>query len=211
MTRRVPLILGLIMLAAAWFGSLPQLARHAFSAHMAMHMGVVAIAAPLLALGIAGSAFDPVRRWPGLFPPIPISLLELVVVWAWHAPGLHHLARHTAVGLVAEQTAFLLSGFLVWISVFGGDFPLRQNRIASGIAALLLTSMHMTLLGALLALAPRPLYEHASAAASLTPLEDQHLGGAIMLLVGGLSYLAGGLWLTAALVRLSVQRRGTLA
>ena len=133
------------------------------------------------------------------------------MVWAWHAPGLHHLARHTAAGLVVEQTTFLLSGFLVWISVFGGDFALRQNRMATGIAALLLTSMHMTLLGALLALAPRPLYEHASASANLTPLEDQHLGGAIMLIVGGLSYLAGGLWLTAALVRVSIHRRGTLA
>jgi putative membrane protein len=211
MTRRVLLILGLLMLAAAWLGPLPQLARYSFSAHMAMHMGVVAIAAPFLALGITGSALDPVRQWPSLFPPIPISLLELVVVWAWHAPGLHHLARHTAIGLVAEQTTFLLSGFLVWISVFGGDFALRQNRMASGIAALLLTSMHMTLLGALLALAPRTLYEHASAAANLTPLEDQHLGGAIMLIVGSLSYLTGGLWLTATLVRVSVQRRGTLA
>jgi putative membrane protein len=33
-------------------------------------------------------------------------------------------------------------------------------------------------------------------------LSDQHLGGAIMLIVGGASYLAGGLWLTALLVRL---------
>ena len=35
----------------------------------------------------------------------------------------------------------------------------------------------------------------------LTPLEDQHLGGAIMLLVGGVSYLLGGLWLTVGLLR----------
>jgi putative membrane protein len=34
-----------------------------------------------------------------------------------------------------------------------------------------------------------------------TALDDQHLGGAIMLVVGGVSYLAGGLWLTARLVR----------
>jgi putative membrane protein len=211
MTRGVLFLLGLVLLGATWFGPLPQLARDAFSAHMAMHMGVVAIAAPLLALGIGGTVFDPVRRWPNLFPPIPISLLELVVVWAWHGPALHHLARHTVAGLVAEQTAFLLSGFLIWISVFGGDSPQRQNRVASGIAALLLTSMHMTLLGALLALAPRPLYAHAGSSANLTPLDDQHLGGAIMLLVGGLSYLAGGLWLTATLVRITVHKRGTFA
>jgi putative membrane protein len=185
--------------------------RDTFSAHMAMHIGVVAIAAPLLALGIGGGAFDPIRRWPDLFPPIPISLLELVVVWAWHGPALHHLARHTVAGLIAEQTTFLLSGFLVWISVFGGDPAQRQNRRASGIAALLLTSMHMTLLGALLVLAPRPLYAHAGSPANLTLLDDQHLGGAIMLLVGGLSYLVGGLWLTASLVRVTIHKRETLA
>lgn len=211
MTRSVWFLFGVLVLSATWFGPLPELARDSFSAHMAMHMGVVAVAAPLLALGLGGSVLDPVRRWPGLFPPIPISLLELVVVWAWHAPALHHLARHTLGGLVAEQTVFLLSGFLVWISVFGGDSPQRQNRVASGIAALLLTSMHMTLLGALLALAPRPLYAHAGSSANLTPLDDQHLGGAIMLIVGGLSYLAGGLWLTATLVRITVHKRGTFA
>jgi putative membrane protein len=66
---------------------------------------------------------------------------------------------------------------------------------------LLLTSMHMTLLGALLALSPRPLYFHIAGFSGLTPLEDQHLGGAIMLLVGGVSYLLGGLWLTVGLLK----------
>lgn len=211
MKRPVLLILGLLALAAAWLGPLPQLARQAFFAHMAMHMGVVAIATPFLALSIAGSAFDPVRRWPALFPPIPISLVELVVVWAWHAPALHHIARHGASGLVAEQTAFFLCGLLVWLSVFGGDPAHRRNRAASGVAALLLTSMHMTLLGALLALTPRPLYEHAVDFMNLTQLEDQHLGGAIMLIVGGLSYLTGGLWLTAGLVRGTMETQKTIA
>jgi putative membrane protein len=75
------------------------------------------------------------------------------------------------------------------------------NRTAAGIVGLLLTAMHMTLLGALLALAPRPLYAHLEGVSRLTPLEDQHLGGAIMLLTGGVAYLAGGLWLTAGLLR----------
>ncbi|HXG67992.1 MAG TPA: cytochrome c oxidase assembly protein, partial [Blastocatellia bacterium] len=74
-------------------------------------------------------------------------------------------------------------------------------RRAAGVVGLLLTSMHMTLLGALLALTPRPLYHHAAGFSGLTPLEDQHLGGAIMLLVGGISYLAGGCGLTVGLLR----------
>jgi putative membrane protein len=61
--------------------------------------------------------------------------------------------------------------------------------------------MHMTLLGALLALSPRPLYSHMEGYSELTAIDDQNLGGAIMLLVGGLSYLLGGLWLTGRLLR----------
>lgn len=202
--RRALLILGALALAAVWLGPLPGLARNAFFAHMTMHMGVVAVAAPLLALGIAGGRLDPVPKAPRLFSPVPASVLELVVVWAWHAPAPHHLARQSAAGLVAEQGMFLAAGLLVWISAFGGGSPgsLRQgNRTGAGVVALLLTSMHMTLLGALLALAPRPLYAHAHGLFGLTPLEDQQLGGAIMLLVGGVAYLLGGLWLTAGLLR----------
>jgi putative membrane protein len=199
--RRALLICGFLALAAAWLGPLPRLARQAFFAHMTMHMAVVAIAAPLLALGIAGGRLDPVRKIPRLFAPVPASILELVVVWAWHAPVLHHAARHSAAGLAAEQGMFLLSGLLVWLSAFGGDPWRRRNRTAAGIVGLLLTSMHMTLLGALLALAPRPLYAHAGGLLGLTPLEDQHGGGAIMLLVGGISYLLGGLSLMVGLLR----------
>ena len=203
--RRALLISGTLTLAAVWLGPLPRLAGQAFFAHMTMHMGVVAVAAPLLALGIAGGRRDPVRRAPALFAPastpILASILELVVVWAWHAPAPHHLARSSAAGMVVEQGMFLAAGLLVWLSAFGGGSPRSGGRTGAGVVGLLLTSMHMTLLGALLALTPRPLYSHLHGFSGLTPLEDQHLGGAIMLLVGGVSYLLGGLWLTAGLLR----------
>ena len=199
MIRRVALGAALALLALLWIGPLPELARGSFAAHMALHIGVVAVAAPLLAAALAGSRVDPVRRAPWLFPPVPLSIAELVIVWAWHAPALHHAARHHAAMMLLEQSAFLGAGVAVWLSAFGGDRGTRGGRLGSGIVALLLTSMHMTLLGALLALTPRPLYGHASTL--LAPLDDQHLGGAIMLLIGGASYLAGGLWLTMRLLQ----------
>jgi putative membrane protein len=205
--RALLVTLGVLVLAGVWLGPLRQLAPGPFAAHMTMHMGVVAVAAPLLALGLAGGRFDPVRMAPRVFAPIQASLVELVVVWAWHAPAFHHVARHSAVGALAEQATFLGSGLLVWLSVLGGDVRERANRTGAGILALLLTSMHMTLLGALLALPPRPLYAHAAEETSLTPLEDQHLGGAIMLIAGGISYLLGGLWLTVRLLRERRTRR----
>jgi putative membrane protein len=200
MTQPLLLAAGLAILGAVWLGPLPALAPRHFSAHMTMHMGVVAVAAPLLALGAAGGRFDLAKRFPRMFSPIPASVVELVIVWAWHAPVLHHAARSDAAALVAEQGMFLAAGLLVWASSLGDDARAGGARAASGVVALLLTSMHMTLLGALLALSPRPLYAHTSGGGP-AGLDDQHLGGAIMLLVGGLSYLAGGLGLSAALLK----------
>jgi putative membrane protein len=206
------LAIGLVVLAGVWLG-LPALASGSFSAHMVMHMGVVAVAAPLIALGVAGRRLDPVRGAPRLFAPVPASIVELVTVWAWHAPVLHHAARHSTLGLVLEQGTFLASGLLVWLSAFGGGGHGRSQRVAAGILALLLTFMHMTLLGALLALPSRSLYGHSghgSELTALTPLEDQQLGGAIMLL-GGFSYLVGGLWLTIELLKEARAQRERLA
>ena len=190
------------VLASVWLGPLPDLARHSFAAHMTMHIAVVAVAAPLLALAIAGTPGDPVRAMPRLLAPIPASMIELAIVWSWHVPALHHAARHQSWALLSEQGSFLAAGVLLWIAAIGGTPEQRRLRAGAGVFALLFTSIHMTLLGALFALANRPLFQHAPQPASLpAALADQHLGGSIMLLVGGASYLAGGLWLTAVMLR----------
>jgi putative membrane protein len=198
--RRTLLTLGVLVLAAAWLGPLPARAAHSFAAHMTVHMAVVAVAAPLLAIGAAGSPFDLARAAPRLFAPIQASLVELLVVWAWHMPALHEAARQHTYVLVIEQATFLAAGFLLWIAACGGD----RSRAGAGLVALLFTSMHMTLLGALFALAPRPLFHHGGA--GVATLSDQHLGGAIMLLIGGASYLAGAMWLMSSVLRVPNKR-----
>ena len=201
MTRAALATLAVGILSGVWLGPLPALAGGSFAAHMTMHMGVVAVAAPLLALAIAGTARDPFRRAQALSVPLLASLIELVVVWGWHAPAMHHAARQEVWALALEQGAFLAAGTVLWLAAVGGDPEQRRLRAGSGMAALLFTSMHMTLLGALFAMANRPLFQHTMAAGEGRALADQHLGGAIMLIVGGASYLAGGLWLAARMLR----------
>lgn len=204
MMRRASVTLGMVALAIAWSGPLKLVLGHTFTAHMAMHMTVVVVAAPLIAIGIAGSRLDLSAARPVWFAPVVASLLELVVVWSWHAPALHQIARTTAWGVVLEQASFLLTGLLVWLSAFGG-YDHESNRRAAGVVGLLLTSMHMTLLGTLLGLSSRALYPHVhygDGTLGLSPLRDQHLGGALMLLVGGTVYLLGGLALVARLLRM---------
>jgi putative membrane protein len=203
MMRRLMATSGCLVLALAWLGPPALGIETGFAGHMVVHVAVVAIAAPLLAIGLAGSRLDPTPLAPLLFAPMLATALEFVVVWAWHAPFLHAAARGSTAMLALEQLSFLAVGLLVWLAAFGRGRGPARAAWGAGILALFLTSMHMTLLGALLALGPRPLYGHAHGVgtAGLAPLDDQHLGGVVMLLVGGASYLIGGLVLIARLLR----------
>ncbi len=197
--RRASLATGVALVPLGWaFAAAPL----GMVGHMAGHMIAVAVAAPLLAFGVAGTRYDPAERWPAIVTPLAMSLVELVVVWVWHLPALRTRVDMQPLALVVEQASFLAAGVLLWSAVLGTATGGASDRRAAGVAALLLTSMHMTLLGALVGLAPRPLYaamHHPGH--GLDTLEDQQLGGVVMLLVGAASYFIGGLAMLAGLLR----------
>lgn len=192
---------GGVLLAVIWFGPLLRAWRESFASGMIAHMGVVAVAAPLLAMGMRGI------RWPwsgGSMPvalPVVASLVELIVVWGWHAPAMRRVSEASFAGTVAEQATFLAAGVLLWWTSF---IPTgERTQIAAGAFALLLTSIHMTLLGALLSLGQRSLYGGGEVTCFGVPLDatqDQQLGGIIMLLVGAVVYLFGCLVLVGRLL-----------
>ncbi|AZO00880.1 cytochrome-c oxidase [Mesorhizobium sp. M9A.F.Ca.ET.002.03.1.2] len=198
--KRACLIAGLFVLALVWLGPLLDAWRESFSAHMLAHMGVVAIAAPLLAIGTQlGPTSDASRAF---VLALPASLVEFIVVWSWHAPALRALAESSLFVTAIEQTTFLAAGLFLWLACLPRRDPVITGN-AAGAFALLLTSIHMTLLGALLALAPRPLYgadEVSCFGIVLSAQHDQELGGVIMLLVGAAVYLAGGVTLLARML-----------
>lgn len=177
---------GLALLPLGW-----ALSGHAMAGHMAAHMIAVAVAAPLIAWGLQGTRLDFAERWPRLISPMPAALVEAMIVWIWHVPALRRLAGHHPAWLALEQASFLAAGLLLWSAVLA-----PQHR-AAGVGALLVTAMHMTLLGALIGLAPRPLYAHTGPHA----LADQQVAGVVMLLVGGIAYLAGALAMLARLLQ----------
>lgn len=166
-----------------------------FTRHMVAHMTLVAMVAPLLAALIAQSRFDPVQRRPQLFSPITASLIEFVVIWAWHAPAWHVAARHDGAVFALEQASFLGASTYLWLAILGGGRASSAMRAATGVIALALTFAHMTMLGAVLALTPRVLYSHASGT-----LADQQLGGAVMIATGTAAYLGAALWLSRSLL-----------
>lgn len=204
MNRGYALAAGLALLMFVWAGPLRAAAVHSFAAHMLLHMSIVAVAAPLIAIGMAGSRLDPVMRAPGMFSAVPASVIEMCAVWAWHAPALHEVARADGRMFAAEQLTFLGAGWFLWMSIFGGDPAQRITRAGVGAIALLVTFAHMTLLGALLALTPRALFTHGhGAGGAAASIADQQTGGAIMLVVTALACVGGGLWLSWQLLRTS--------
>ena len=189
--------IGLLLLAFAWL--LAFLAGNSFAAHMMAHMGVVAVAAPLIAIGLSRTGIDIAGRLAWI-TPVVASLIELAVVWFWHLPQMRLLAERSVAGAVAEQASFLAAGLLLWLVCLSASN--RQGRLA-GVVGLLLTSMHMTLLGVLLALAPRPLYGTGEVMCLGMPLDaaaDQQIGGVLMLFIGASSYLVGGIALAHRLL-----------
>jgi putative membrane protein len=173
-------IAALVALTLIWLPDWPALIG-VFPGHMLRHMGLVAVAAPLAVMG-----------WHGLTrfaPPVLLgTVVEAVIVWGAHLPPLHAAARLNGSGFLLEQALFLLAGLAVW----GG--ALRPGAGLVGAGGLLLTSMHMTLLGTILILAPTDLY---AALCGVAPdLTGQQLGGMMMLAIGTPIYLAGGLVLT---------------
>jgi putative membrane protein len=182
-----------------WLGPLLSAWRESFASGMVAHMAVVAVASPLIAIGLP----DRWRPGPGMPAALPVlaSLFELLAVWGWHAPSLRGTAEASVAGTIAEQATFLLAGIFLWSTSFAA--PSERLHAAIGAGALLLTSIHMTLLGALLALSPRPLYgtgEVTCFGLVLNAGQDQQLGGVIMLAVGAVVYLAGGLSLVGRLL-----------
>lgn len=200
--RHAATLAGVFILALLWLGILPFSDRASFSVHMIVHMGVVAAAAPLLAIGLSGSRFDFTigRHW---LTPMLASVFELFAVWGWHVPAMRALSENSFAFATLEQLVFLAAGLTLWLSCFGGAAIGREERRLAGVFGLLFTSMHMTLLGALLTLSPRPLYGEGEVTCFGIPLSgatDQQAGGVIMLLVGAVIYLAGGVALLAGML-----------
>lgn len=184
--------LGVVLLAALWIGPLPELSRVSMTPAMVLHLGVVAIAPLLLA-----------PRLPFPAGPAAIAaatLVEAAVVWGWHLPAAHDWARLSRFGLLFEQGSFLFAGLLLWSAI-------RTAGSLGGAVALLATLMHMSLLGALIALAPEQIYAACGGGPlGLSPLEDQQLAGTLMA-AGAAVYLVAGIVRLAPALSLDQDRR----
>jgi putative membrane protein len=195
-----PVLIGAAVLAASGLitGSLVELGP--LSLQMLQHLTLMNVVAPLVALGLS-------RRGPSA----PTSLLlvgfvQLVALWAWHAPAVQHIAASSSTAQVALMS--VLAGAAIW---FWSALIAASEWKA--LIALLLTGKLACLLGALLIFAPRDLYNLDGLVLALcttgpSSLADQQLAGLLMITACPLSYLVTGVALAAMmLARLDSDRR----
>jgi putative membrane protein len=192
--RRGALLLGWAVLGAALVSPLCNLSVALFAARVGQHMLLALVAAPLLAFAL----FPPGGRGrPGLALP---SLAFAAALWAWHLPGPYAATfRGDAVYWAMHVSLF---GAALWL--WAALLRRAEDRPDAAALAGLATAAHMGLLGALLTLAPRPLFAAHFGTTTpwgLTPLEDQQLGGLLMWVPGGLLFAAVTVGVLAAPLR----------
>jgi cytochrome c oxidase assembly factor CtaG len=190
-----------------------------FTIHMVEHELVMAIAAPLIVLARPGAALVwvllPVARcwvgwalrrsgargcWAMLTRPGVATITHGVAIWAWHVPRLFEAAWDNVPLHRLQHVTFLVTGLLFWRAL------VRRRHPGLAAANLFTTMLHTSILGVLIALAPRVLYWSQTMNAGqwgLTPLQDQQVAGLIMWIPAAAVYALAALAFFAEWIRQS--------
>jgi cytochrome c oxidase assembly factor CtaG len=219
-------IAGITSLIIALDSPIHLLGEQLFWVHMTQHELLMLVAAPLLVMGRPLVPFlwalprrlrerigriSKSRAWTAIWISISSAatawIIHAVALWGWHAPALFEAALHQEWIHAVQHICFLASALLFWWTLIHG----RHGRLGYGAAVVYVftTAAHNSILGALLTFAPHvwyPSYVSTVSAWSLTPLQDQQLGGLIMWIPAGVLLLAVGLALLAGWIGESQRR-----
>lgn len=222
--RRFALFAGAwLTLALSLLTPLHELGSRSFTAHMIEHELLMLVAAPLIAFseplaiflwalpkswrhGAAAVGRNTLfnNAWQAMSGLLGASLIQAIMLWAWHVPALFNRALRSEGWHIAQHLSFVLSAILFWWSIHRAA---RVHRHAGAAAAFLFfTSLHSSLLGAFMSFAASPWYSQyvamgLSGTAGLSPLEDQQLAGLIMWIPGGAVHaIAALVYLSRSLV-----------
>lgn len=208
---------GWLFVAVALVSPLDSLSDVLFSAHMVQHEILILLAAPLLVLSrpvaVALWAFPRGWRkllvsffstgWTGRFwryatAPFAAWAIHGIVIWTWHAPVFFQAALNDEHVHTLQHLSFLISALVFWWAIIRGREGARGYGV--GVLYVFSTTVHTSLLGALLTFSRRPWYPAygGSVAAGLSALEDQQLAGLIMWIPAGTIYLLIALGMFAA-------------
>jgi putative membrane protein len=171
-----------------------------FSARVSQHMWLALIAAPLLALAHRPAMARAASLRSVLPGPLGAAGLFAIALWAWHLPTAYEASLRSSLMYWLMHVSIGGTALMLWSTILDGARHDALTRIGAGFA----TVVHMGLLGALIALAPRLLYRAHVATAppwGLDPIEDQQLGGFIMWVPAGVLLVVAVLAIVYAMLR----------
>lgn len=175
-------------------GPIDRMAETSAAMHMAQHMLMIAVIAPMFAIVkplpqlyvAAARVGRPV--WQMFFKvtqyPMLCAYVHGVVIWFWHIPLFYMAAVQNSWLHAVSHLCFLISAVWFWWACL---YP-NSRKLPFALLALLLTLMHTGFLGALLTFAGQPLYSEAR------HLQDQQLAGLLMWVLGGVPYMVAAVW-----------------
>jgi protoheme IX farnesyltransferase len=191
-TRRIAAFVA--ALATLWIvvaSPVSHLDHHLLTAHMAQHLLLMLVAAPLVLFALR----------PHWRPNLVVSWLAgSLTVIVWHVPAVFELALSSPFWHALEQASFLVAGIVFWLPA-----------IHSGLAAqgwslpvyFFLATLPCDALSAFLAFCGHvvyPPYSSGHRPFGLSPLDDQALAGALMWVTVTFAYLIPALVLTSRLL-----------
>ena len=214
--RPIAFFAGLAVLAASLLPPLDTWSATSFAFHMTQHELLMLVAAPLLVLGRPlpyflwslpaswrGAVGNAVRghvvrtAWRAILNPAAAWTLHAAVLWVWHAPSFFDAALRRQGVHDLQHLSFLVSALVFWAALLEERVRGRQG---AGVLYLFTTTVHTSVLGALLTFATHPWYSAYVDRAphwGLAPLEDQQIGGLIMWVPASLVYVGVALFLLA--------------
>lgn len=213
---------GWTLTAGALVSPLHAAGERSFTMHMLEHELLMLVGAPLLVLsrpvGVALWALP--QRWRGsvgtvhhrgwfgmpwraLSDPVVATTLQIIALWAWHAPALFDRALASDGWHIAQHVSFVATALLFWSAML--DARRLRSRTGMAVACLFVTAIVSGALGALMALSDSPWYEGYRAMGmtpfGLSPAEDQQLAGLLMWVPGGVVHVLAALLLLARWLR----------
>ena len=182
MIRNGALALAAIAATCVIVPPLPNLAEQLFSAHMAQHLLLIAVVAPLLAFS---GALEPARAAPvlrSLLHPVTAWLCFVIVFLLWHWPPAFHWAAGAEPTRLLELGSIFVAATAFWLAALA---PANKTSLSFGARALyvMTAAVATDLPGVIMVFAPQAICNmpHENAARfGLSPLQDQEIAGLLM-------------------------------
>jgi cytochrome c oxidase assembly factor CtaG len=199
--------------------SLGPLSQEQLWVHMVEHLLLGDVAALLIVLGLTGPVLAPVLRvrlfdrLRALAHPAVAFPLWAIDLYVWHIPALYEAALRHAPVHALEHAMFVALGINMWMCLLG---PLPMPSWFGNFAKLLYV-VAVRLTGAILGniflwsgTVFYPFYAHGDAAHGISPIADQNLAGAIMMIEESLLTLGLFCWLFLRTAREAEERQALL-